>query len=230
MTLAATGHATVVAVGEGLVRGRAAEHRFHHFHVVTRPDPIAALAEAARHDDAVLLVPSDLDPTCLASLLELARHLRSVPVLLALRPGWGRESVGIAVQHGVTTLAHAPVTPSEIGSAAHHALLGVQHETPEPVRIGALALDTSRRTLTWQGRVVPLQQRQIDLTHRLMLAHPGAASLSDLQRRTAQPDAAITTVRTAIARVRRAFDATTGAHVSVDVVPTVGYRLRVSSA
>ncbi|WP_425845654.1 winged helix-turn-helix domain-containing protein [Agrococcus sp. TSP3-2-1] len=230
MTLAPTGHATVVAVGEGLVRGRAAEHRFHHFHVVTRPDPIAALAEAARNDDAVLLIPSDLEPTCLESLLELANHLSSVPVLLALRPGWVRESVGIAVRHGVTTLAHAPVTPSEIGSAAHHALLGITQRAPDPVRIGALVLDPMRHTLTWADQVVNLQHQQIELAHRLMTAHPGAVSLSDLQRRTAQPDAAVTTVRTTIARMRRAFDAATDAHVAIEVVPRVGYRLRVTAA
>ncbi|MCH1883236.1 hypothetical protein [Agrococcus sp. ARC_14] len=228
MTLAATGHATVVALAADLVRGRPSEHRFHHFHVVTRTSPVAALAEAARNADSVLLVPSELAGGCLDEVLELATGAMSVPVLLALTPGWTQEAASIAVNRGVRGLLLAPSAPVELGDAAHRALAGSRGRASEVLRVGALTLDVGQHLLAWQDEPIDARPQHLSTLRRLMLAHPGPVPLSDLRSRPGLRDAGVTTVRSTISQLRRMLHTATASRISIDVTPRVGYRVRVN--
>ncbi|WP_306231764.1 hypothetical protein [Agrococcus beijingensis] len=226
--LAATGHATVVAVGESLVRGSPAEHRFHHFHVAQRPDPLGALAEAIRHHDAVLLVPTSLEPALLIELLELVQRLESIPVLLALANGWTSEAVGIAIQRGVNTLLHAPVTAAELGSAAHHALRAAPRASANALRVGKLTLDLHRDLARWAETDIPLRRSQLDQLQRLMRAYPEPARFDELALRPGGTPVTRKAVRRAIAAVRAELRAAAGGGIVVEPVARVGYCLRLS--
>lgn len=226
--LAATGHATVIAVGDSLVRGSLAEHRFHHFHVAERPDPLGALAEAIRHDDAVLLVPTSLEPALLVELLDLVERLESIPVLLVLTDGWTSDAVGVAIQRGVNALLHAPVTPAELGSAAHHALRAAPDASAYALRVGELTLDLHRDQARWAQTDIPLRRRQLDQLQLLMRAYPEPARFDELAQRAGAAPVTRKAVRRAIAAVRAELRAAAGGRVVVEPVTRVGYCLRLS--
>ena len=225
--LAATGHATVVAVGESLVRGSPAEHRFHHFHVAHRPQPLGALAEAIRHHDAVLLVPSSLEPALLLQLLDVAERLASIPVLLALTADWTPQAVEAAMQRGVNTLLHAPLTPAELGSAAHDALRAASRTSARALRVGDLTLDLPRGQARWAETDIPLRRSQLDQLRLLMRAYPEPALFDALALREGAAPVTRKAVRRAISAVRAGLSAAAGGKIVVEAVAGAGYCLRL---
>ena len=99
-------------------------------------------------------------------LMQEIPELSDLPVIFM--SGYGRdETVARALEAGAADYIVKPFSPTELVARVRAALR--RHEAPEPLVLGALAIDFHRRRVTVGGEAVALTVTEYDLLHVLAL-------------------------------------------------------------
>ena len=113
-------------------------------------------------------------------LMQEIPELSDLPVIFI--SGYGRdETVARALEAGAADYIVKPFSPTELVARVRAALR--RHEAPEPLVLGALAIDFHRRRVTVGGEAVALTATEYDLLHVLALNAGRVMAYDTLVRR-----------------------------------------------
>ena len=217
---APAGSTRVVIAGSGGLRGRAAEFRRIGLAVVEHDSGLGALRDL-RDDTAALLVTGDLPDVPRDALIDIARSLARVPVIVGADAG---------SPAGATPTVRLPITPQAL-AAALRSVRRPDVSARHLIERGALIIDVEGFRATWHGAELRLPPRLFDVLRSLAEAAPRTLSYGSLAAPLPGVLDPHERVRASVARIRAALES--AAPRSADPIVTVhkvGYRLALPSA
>lgn len=206
------------------LRGSRAEFLHFGFPLTRHAEIIDALADLAHDPYTAMIIAAEPEIEQIVHVLQVACRIPERSVYLATQASTQEHVISAAIRSGVSGFLTLPLTPHGL----HDALLTRPVAKPEDrdIHLEDLIVHLDEQRISWKGKSLILPAGEFKILSYIALAYPEMIALDTLiSVYGSAPDRRNSSVRTAIARLRRRLRTLDPAADFIRTVHTAGYCL-----